>query len=385
MKKLLAIGLMLGCTAVVAQSLPTLKKIDGGTRNLGGGYQYGIQDYYMVLLGTDADYLKKNQDQIVIGEVPTENNPALRVTVASFYISETEVTTAQYRDFLIGKLLDIKQAASFRAKLKGMKNATADERRAAWQPLILQAADAGLLPDTSCWVTDFVFAYNEPLVKNYFWHPAFDEYPMVGVSWHQANEYCNWLTETVNLQRKAQGKPELPAYRLPTEMEWEYAAHGKLPETGKQQIGSDYPDHRGNYPWGGNNLTDDHGKYLANIKVDHGNYNGDGYEYTAPVRSFEPNSFGLYNMAGNASEWCMDAFVFHSMDAYKSNPVRQPGYQLFSTTEIPDDLHVVKGGSWADYRYAARVGSRMGFNENQGSSRIGFRVAQIIVNEPDAK
>lgn len=374
-------------SALGAQNIPTLKFIEGGTHIHGGGYQFAVKDYYLVLLGNDSTYTAMNADQTVIGEIPGFNNPERRVTCASFYMSETEITNAQYRYFLLDSLLNSEERKGLETKLKAAKKASAETKRAAWQPLIQKAGAVGLLPDSMCWARDFVFGYNDPLVKNYFWHDAFSAYPVVGVTWDQANAYCQWLTEYENRERAKQGKPLQPAYRLPTEAEWEYAAKARTLETetttGVRRL----------YPWSGRSVLDEKGRFRANIKTDHGDYIGDNYEYTAPVKSFTANEFGLYDMAGNVSEWCLDVMRFNSRESLSDldfqgirNPAgRQVGPQLFQSG--PENVEtteqrVVKGGSWADYKYAAMSGSRMGHGQNQSGSRIGFRVAMIKMGSP---
>jgi sulfatase modifying factor 1 len=388
MKSLL---LLIACAAsslLCAQNLPVMQHIEGGTRVMGGGYQYAIKDYYMVLLGGDTDYAGMNQDAIVIGEIPSENNPKRQVTIASFYMSETEVTNAQYRMFLMDSLLNPQEKAALESGLKKAKKETAEAQLALWKPLFAKAAATGLLPDTACWQRDFAFSYNGPLTKNYLWHNAFDGYPVVGVTWDQAQAYCSWLSGYVNAERIRQGKPMQPAYRLPTEAEWEYAAKPKLAAT--ENISTNHQ-----YPWAGWSVTNARGEFRLNIKTDHGNYSGDGYEYTAPAKSFEANDHGLYNMAGNVSEWCTDVFRFSTPEKFKSEDpagglrqFRNPGNQVqlldAAATLDGKEQRVVKGGSWADYKYAALAGSRTGLGQNQSGSRVGFRVAMIKVGNAAA-
>lgn len=382
MKRLLLLAPLALYWNAFSQGYPVMKTIPGGTCNLGGGFQYVVKDYYMILLGTDHGYAELTKDQIVIGEVPAENNPTLRVTVSSFYLSETEVTNAQYRMFLTDSLLSATEKATLDTRLKQTaKGDQKDGYRSAWQPLVEKAGKAGLLPDTLCWTTDFAFAYNDPLVNHYLLHSSFDSYPVVGVSWDQAQAYCAWLTRTVNADRRKRGKAPLPAYRLPTEMEWEFAAKER-----PKQEDADKTLYGSSYPWEDHHIQDAKGQYLANIKTDHGNYTGDNYSYTAPVRSFRPNSNGLYHMAGNVAEWCEDAFTFRNVDRmHELNPARQDMPRLFAEavddTGPYDDWRVVKGGSWADYRYAALIGSRTGQSQGRGSSRVGFRVAMIQSGE----
>src|SRR5690606_37888707 len=159
----------------------------------------------------------------------------------------------------------------------------------------LKKESIAVYPDTTVWIRDFNYAYNEPLYDGYFWHSAYKDYPVVGVTWDQARAYCNFKSKlksdyNESLKKKKQ-KPM--AFRLPTEAEWEYAARG-----GRENA---------TYPWGGPYLQDDRGCYLANFKPKRGNYIEDEkegtYTYTAPVKKFQKNGFGLFDMAGNVAEW----------------------------------------------------------------------------------
>lgn len=380
MKRMLIFVAFLWTISTFAQNLPVLKRIEGGTAVLGGGYHYAVKDYYMVLLGQDVYYDSLNSRQVVIGEVPQENVQERQVTVASFLLSETEVTNLQYRDFLLDSLLEPAAVKAFKAQLKAIHKDSAAAIRKAWHPIMLQAAAAAILPDTGCWTTDFKYAYNEPLVKHYLWHPAFDQYPVVGVSWEQAKAYCEWLTRVTNQQAAAKGDELQPAYRLPTEAEWEFAARA-VEVKGETRLYS-Y-----NYPWVGTSMLDAKGQFRANIKTGHGDYVGDNYEYTAPVKSFTPNHNGLYHMAGNVSEWCEDVFIFPQgdLDELAPMPRRIRLFEAADATLPTAAQRVVKGGSWADYHYAALSGSRMGWPQTQGGARIGFRVAQTIVGAPGGK
>ena len=150
-----------------------------------------------------------------------------------------------------------------------------------------------VFPDTTCWINDFDNAYNEPYVRMYFANGNYNNYPVVGVSWEQANAFCNWRTEFL---RKSLGKEGVyvEPYRLPTEAEWEYAARSGISKN--------------KYPWEGElPLTEDEGCFYANFKPQEGNYVKDGSIVSAPVGTYEPNEFGLYDMAGNVSEWTSTA------------------------------------------------------------------------------
>ena len=142
-----------------------------------------------------------------------------------------------------------------------------------------------IYPDTTCWVNDFQNAENELYMRLYFSHPNYNEYPVVGVNWEQANAFCNWRTDF--LMKGLGGNAKfVQRYRLPTEAEWEFAARGK----------------EGNeLPWENDDVKSNNGCYYANFKPDRGNYTMDGNIITSKVGIYSANSNGLYDMAGYRS------------------------------------------------------------------------------------
>jgi gliding motility-associated lipoprotein GldJ len=260
-----------------------------------------------------------------------------RVTVSSFYMDETEVTNFYWLEYLY-----------WLRRVYGMD-----------YPEIYKKA----LPDTLVWRSKL--AYNEPYVEYYLRHPAYRDYPVVGVNWLQANDFCAWRTDRVNeailireglfehfpqqtneehfttdsyfagqyeAGKRVDGVIDfnpnretrnvrmedgilLPRYRLPTEAEWEFAAYGLIGNS-YQELISD----RKIYPWNGHfvrngdNNSRYYGDMMANFVRGRGDYMGvagslnDNADITAPVFSYPPNDYGLYNMAGNVSEWVMDVY-----------------------------------------------------------------------------
>ncbi|TAL51757.1 MAG: gliding motility lipoprotein GldJ [Chitinophagaceae bacterium] len=423
------------------------------------------------------------------------NNIPRRVTVPSFYMDRTEVANVHYREYIhwLSRVFD-----------------------PAADPINAQIINSAL-PDTLVWRSEL--SYNEPLVEYYFRHPGFNNYPVVGISWRQASDFCLWRGDRVNegiLIQKGyaakqgiqsqqqdenfttksyllglytaqpgktagskknplktdQGTPRttvsfedgllLPGYRLPFEAEWEYAAYGLInqnprPSTKEGKRGEELAMNKQVYPWSHNmnGLRDTRhgswqGQFLANFKRGSGDNMGvagglnDRAVYTSDVKSFFPNGFGLYNMAGNVSEWVQDVYrpltlldaddvapfrgnkyqklfiadststdpstrfakdslgrvkmvdvtdeesksrrnyqrgdVINYMDGDSSSQVSY-GYGL--TTLISDKSRVYKGGSWNDMPYWLSPGTRRYLEEDQAMSTLGFRCAMDRMGSPE--
>ena len=270
------------------------------------------------------------------------NNNPRRVSLPSFYMDETEVRNQDYREYL-----------------NWISHVYPD------YPEVYREA----LPDTLVWRDRL--AYNEPYVYNYFRHPSFNEYPVVGVSWEQANKFCVWRTNRVNemlliqngyLKPNKEQKGEntfdteaylagqydgnvntkdgeakrasisdgviLPSYRLPTEAEWEFAAYGLIGNSKDERVVE-----RKIFPWNGHYLRNpdlaSRGKMMANFSRGRGDYMGtagslnDGGDFTVHVRSYWPNDYGLYCMAGNVNEWVGDVYrPLSTEDVSDINPYR---------------------------------------------------------------
>ena len=275
------------------------------------------------------------------------DNVPRRVSVSSFYMDMAEVANVDYREYIY-----------WLSRVFGTD-----------YPEVVNKA----LPDTLVWLSRL--GYNDPFVEYYFRHPAYNFYPVVGVNWRQANDYASWRTDRVNeyilvregilkldnmqmnennfntdayLAGQYEGivKNELydlnptgmgtrkvrvedgillPKYRLPTEAEWEYAALGLIGNTVYERVLE-----RRVYPWNGHVLRTDYhknmGDFVANFVRGRGDYMGvagylnDGYDATAPVFSYWPNDFGLYNMAGNVAEWVLDVYrplSYEDMDEWR--------------------------------------------------------------------
>ena len=213
-------------------------------------------------------------------------------------------------------------------------------------------------PDTLAWIHDFTYSYNEPMTLNYFWHPAYDDYPVVGVSWKQATAFCIWRTQLLNDWLMNGGSIIVNPFRLPTESEWEYAARGGLDLSP--------------YPWGGPYIRNARGCFLGNFKPMRGNYIDDGGFHTVKINSYNPNDYGLYCMAGNVSEWTSNAF---DESAYNFAHDLNPDYLYDAKEEDPEVLKrkVIRGGSWKDVGYYLQTGTRTYEYQDTAKCYIGFR------------
>lgn len=405
------------------------------------------------------------------------SNVPHRVTVSSFYMDETEVANVHWKEYEYWT-----------------KRVYGNDYPEVW---------GSVLPDTMCWRK--AMQYNEPLVELYYRHAAYNMFPVVGISWEQANRYCEWRTDRVNeliLMQKGYlkknpyqvaddnfvtstyvagqyeglaGKKKkdidptgsgdrnigyadgilIAPYRLPTEAEWEYAALGYIgqnpePDT-KRRRGEEIVLNRQVYPWGDNLSTRSgerdyyQGEELGNFSRGMGDKMGtagalnDNADIPGPVYGFKPNSFGLYHMAGNVSEWVKDVyrpntpmdgsefrtFRGNIFDKYKilddltldekdslGRLVKVPIdstdmagkyidytqannigyidgdssiraiYDYGKSTLISNDAHVYKGGSWDDRAYWMSPGTRRFLQANQTSSRVGFRCCMDRLGSP---
>ncbi|NDV46345.1 gliding motility-associated lipoprotein [Paludibacter sp. 221] len=219
---------------------------------------------------------------------------------------------------------------------------------------LISSKIVNVYPDTVMWIRDFQYAYNDPRMRMYFSHQGYAQYPVVGVTWEQAQAFCRWRTDYYNASHKVKAQD----YRLPTEAEWEYAARG-----GRQMA---------LYPWGGNYVRDNKGCYMANFKPLPGNYSDDTGSTTMKVGSFAPNDFGLFDMAGNVAEWTSSANRESSNTlVYDMNP----SFQYNAKNSDPDVLKqkVVRGGSWKDIAYYLQCGTKTYEYQYESRPYIGFR------------
>ena len=216
-------------------------------------------------------------------------------------------------------------------------------------------------PDTLVWIHDHTYAYNEPLAEMYFWHNAYDDYPVVGVTWGQAKAFNAWRTQIMNEWKQKNGETYVQRFRLPSEAEWEYAARG-----GRNLAP---------FPWGGPYARNQQGCVLANFKPMRGDFVEDANAYTAPVESYSPNDYGLYNMSGNVAEWTNTAF---DETVYDFSWDLAPDYVYHAKVDDPPALKrkVIRGGSWKDIGYYCQTGTRSFEYSDTSKAYIGFRSVQ---------
>ena len=259
----------------------------------------------------------------------TQINFNKQVTIGPFYMDDTEITNNEYRQFV--------------------ESVTEGSESELPEGFVVE----DLIPDTTVWVRDFTHHMGDPLMVYYWSHPAFDNYPVVGVDWEAAKYFCQWRTEYLNNYRVDRGLFPMPNFRLPSEAEWEYAARG----------GRDM----NKYPWGSPYVRNQKGCLLANFKPGRGNYFDDGFAYTNPVGTFFANDYGLYEMSGNVAEWCEDAFDASSMPlVWDLNPT-------FNDEQEPKK--VIRGGSWKDIAYYLETGTRSYEYKDSSRASVGFRCA----------
>jgi len=307
-------------------------------------------------------------------EEPIEwQNPDYQTTLEPMYINATESFFSK-KEIDSRKLIfeyywvDYKQAAkranSYNYQTQNYTGSIIDQTGNAVsiqnRSTFLMREATPVYPDTLVWMRDYTFSFNEPMTKKYFSHVSYDEYPVVGITWHQAKAFCNWRTKQLNAYQQMIKSPGVMDYRLPTEIEWEYAARG-----GRQMT---------LYPWGSYYTRNQEGSFLANFKPMRGNYVADNRKniVTDKVANFTPNSFGLYDMSGNVAEWTTNAY---DESAYEIIGDFNPDLQYNAKPDDPPAMKrkVIRGGSWKDIAHFLQVSTRSYEYQDSAKSYIGFR------------
>lgn len=240
----------------------------------------------------------------------------------------------------------------------GQGNYVPRERRGVDRSAFIIKDIINVYPDTLAWVHDYTYSFNEPMTNMYFWHPAYDQYPVVGVTWKQARAFSIWRSLLLNNYLTGTGQTIVNDFRLPTESEWERAARGDLDLSP--------------YPWGGPYIRNARGCFLGNYKPMRGSYIDDGGFHSVYIYSYNPNDFGLYCMAGNVSEWTSNAF---DESAYDFEHDLNPDYVYEAQDKDANVLKrkVIRGGSWKDIGYYLQNSSRTYEYQDTAKCYVGFR------------
>ncbi|MCE2961991.1 MAG: SUMF1/EgtB/PvdO family nonheme iron enzyme [Chitinophagales bacterium] len=299
-----------------------------------------------------------NAEEVTAGNPPIDwkkkinyKDPEVNNQLSAMYLSQDQWINGK-REYDLSKLVYKYDYLSYKSAASSKNSRNKDRRQHVKQKPVT------VYPDTLVWTRDFTYSYNEPFTRNYYSHPAFDNYPLVGVTWDQANAFSYWRTNMWNQYRTSRGRPEVEVFRLPTEFEWEYAARG-----GKKNTP---------YPWGGPYTRNHKGCLLANFKPTRGNYQEDGGFKTVRVDSYFPNDYGLYNMAGNVSEWTVSAYYENTYSfVHDHNPDIK-----YDHTKLDNETmkrKVIRGGSWKDVAFFIQNGTRIYEYADSAKSYVGFR------------
>ncbi len=309
--------------------------------------KYMYDNYYSIGSGDDPYAGRKLNKKVKLIKDPKMYPDAYYAEVMDSMYLPMEASYNGLRSIDVNKLkfryswMDIQAAA--KAKVGKRKD-------------FVKTEEVNVYPDTTVWIKDFTYSYNEPMHNDYFWHQAYGDYPVVGVKWTQAKAFCAWRTLNKNtyIKSKKKGQNLVNSFRLPTEAEWEYSARGGLESA--------------TYPWGGPYTKNDRGCFLANFKPNRGDYAADEALYTVEAKSYDPNGYNLYNMAGNVSEWTDSAY---DPNAYEYVSSMNP-----NVIDASNKRKVIRGGSWKDVAYSLQVSTRDWEYADSARSYIGFRTVQ---------
>lgn len=368
----------------------------------------------MVYIPSGTIFYKSSQDSTQTGK---------NVSLSAFFIDETEVTNKQYREFVNwvadsiavtdyldddqyfieqpldsedstiagnNRLIDWKRVkkvsplwksndSEIQEKIRPMM--TIESGKRVLNKLLLNyrfsylkwdgkennqyvTDTVAVIPIKDIWSKDFPNAQMSSMDANYFQHESFDYNPVVGVSWKQARAYADWRGKEImnELQKNSYLKGYQLTFSLPTEAQWQYAAEGKLdPADTIQKTRLTIDDRKS-----------DKKRLAVNFKQGEGTYSRDGSTFTVPAKSYTPNAFGIYNMAGNVSEWTLDAFSPSAIEFVNDlNPVLL--YDADDNANYALKRKVVRGGSWKDNGSMLNSDTRNYEQQDESHSYIGFR------------
>lgn len=363
------------------------------------------------------------------GQNALDSSSYKKMSLSSFFMDKTEVTNRQYREFIdwvidsVAVTAYLKDDRYFKKghrdstnkeinwkavnKHKGIFRSKSKDVQSKLAPMYAHQNDikkdlynykyehlktgnneqredtyvtevVNVYPNTKTWGTDFPNSQTDIMVQEYFKNPAFDDYPVVGVTWKQAMAYASWKNKSKRTYRRGgqyMKQFQLP-YTLPSEAQWAYAAQGKHDITIRNASDT------------ARAVRDSKSKLIENFKQEEGDYTEDGSSYTVPVTSYHPNEFGIYNMEGNVSEWVQDAYNESAWAfVHDQNPVLL--YDADSTESDFMKRKVVRGGSWKDNARYLSPYTRNYEVQDIPHSYIGFRLAmpapEIITKQVETK
>ena len=338
-----------------------------------------FRDMEMVY-GHDSEFLDAH---VSAAEVYESNKT---VDGPAFFMAKTEVTNGEYRKFVescIAKWMKenrpeiaqkykwespeyvqavqawLESSSATAAASEGASSATVLAPAKNWGDLYMRKLDwdkityngSSVFPNTQVWISDFMMSYNEPMCVFYFVHPAYNDYPVVGVSYLQATMYCQWYSDAYGQREKEDYRI---VYRLPSELEWERAASVVAERRSKKSSGS---------PVNNNFMRNSKGVYIANFRPSAGNFGQDGAMYSTSVQSYYTNDAGCYNMQGNVAEWTSTPIVYRVGESTEEGPI-------------------IKGGAWTLPEAACTVGARAilyygAAGVVPAASYVGFRMVAV--------
>ena len=333
------------------------------TNNQYRQFVYWVRDSLarLLLSEIDEEYLILMDDYGMDLEPPLINwNPRIRWDGEEEREQLAELYLPEHERFFRRREIDTRKLI-FRYHLIDLHRAARRDERDTPRNEFVREWETHVYPDTLAWIHDFSYAYNEPMTKMYFWHPTYDHFPVVGVNWLQARAFTVWRTQYLNSYLQGRGQAMAMDFRLPTEAEWEYAARGGL--------------ELNPYPWGGPYTRNVDGCFVANFKPMRGDYVSDGGFQTVIVAHYPPNDFGLYDMAGNVSEWTRNTYD-ESFYIYGHDMNMDYHYEAEENDPPALKRKVIRGGSWKDVGHFLQVHTRAYEYQDTAKSYIGFRTVQ---------